>query len=960
MYRNILSDAKASSSTSSSNSATAKVNRNKTQLTPLAAAISAILTATAMPVMADEQVINSQELAKPVERIAVTGSMIKSINAEAPTAVTSISAEDLSLTGHINVMDALRDLPSISGGLTNESGQFNYANTGMNTVDLRNLGHERTLILINGRRVVSSDVGELLTDMNSIPTSLIERIDITSGGGSATYGSGAVAGVVNFILKDDFEGIELEVKRNQSGQGDNITEMARLTMGGNFDDDRGNAVFYVEKSTAEGLASRDRGVTGVRFDRDNNVLNPPILSTYAPTWRYDIGDVQTAWTNGQMSNWSIDEHGYRHADTRTLSNPIDRLILNLNTHYFIADDTRVFAEFSYAKTQTQNPSDLYWIGSRTSRGAPISIDNPYVPEEFYKIALAQGVESIDYRGRINEYGPTGFDAERIVTRYVVGIDGTIGDNWDWQVSYNYGEVTNNQVGKDIHQLAFKKATDVITDPTTGEIRCKDEAFVAIGCVPTNVFAPFTDEQIDFWSNTTTLNGQLEEEIIAANISNSQIYQLPAGAVGFAMGIEHRREYSAEQPDSVTASGMSGGIRIDGLEGQYEVDEIFAELQIPLFAQMDYVKLLSLNVSGRGSDYSHSGSNSSWQIGSRWEINDDITLRAQYAHAFRAPTIADMFNGNTRQPLSLDGVDPCHNITATDAGAGVSQTQAEACRAIPAIAQTIASVGIFDGDPQDDGVDRFSYFGASPDLQVETAETTTYGIIYTPQQFEGFALSVDYYQIEIDNIITGVDNRYKAERCLEGQQIFCRAVERNAQTGIIDTMHNFVFNLAGRQVEGIDLEATHRLSLDNYGDMKFKLIYNYVSKHQTQSQPEQPWIDELGELPYFKQRAHFNLQYALGDFSASWSTVYQGAIYDDKTADYYNNHISEHVLHNAQLQYQFGDDSQYLVYLGVDNLFDQDPPFLPEGYKHGQPQSATAAPSYSRIGRMWHFGTKVNF
>lgn len=897
--------------------------------------------------------------ADKTERITITGSKIRSVNALASTSVTSFSGEALELTGHVNVMDALLDLPSVAGGLTNESGNFNYANTGMNTVDLRNLGQERTLVLVNGRRIVSSDVGELLVDMNSIPTSLVKRIDITTGGGSATYGSGAVAGVVNFILKDDFEGFEFETKHNQSGQSDNKSQLFRFTLGSNFANDNGNAVLNIEKSGSDGLASRDRGVTGVRFDTDNNQLNPAQLSSYAPNWRYDIGDVQTGWQNGQRTGWNLAEDGYRHADTRTISTPIDRLIINATSHLYLDSGIRLFGEFSYAKTDTENPSDLYWIGSQTSRGEAISIDNPFVPDELRKIAMAQGVDSIDYRGRVNEYGPTGFEAERIVTRYVFGLDGTYGDNWDWEVSYNYGEVSNDQVGKDIHQLAFKKATDVIVDPDTGETRCRDQAFVDIGCVPTNVFAPFTDDALSFWSNQTTLDGHLEEEIISASISNGSLYTLPAGDIGFAAGYEHRREYSEEHPDSVTASGMSGGIQIDGLEGEFDVDEYFLEVDIPLLADVTMVKSLSLNLAGRTSDYSHTGRNDSWQIGTRWELNDELTFRAQFSEAFRAPTIADMFNGNTRVGLALNGIDPCHNISLSDKGAGVSDQQAAACRQIPAIASVVNNGGTFNGEPEDDGVERFAYFGASPDLEVETAQTTTAGFVYMPDAFENLTLSVDYYQLSIESIISSVDNRYKNERCLDGLAQFCRAVERDANTGVIHTMHNFVFNLAGREVQGFDVELDYSQSLAQYGDVKFKLLYNHVAKHETQAQPDADWIDELDQLPYFKHRANFSTTWSYDDITANWTTVYQGSIYDDKDANYFNNHVAAHVVHNAQVRYYFGDESQHEMYLGVDNVFDQDPPFLPEGYANGTPQTATAKP-YSRIGRMWYLGTKFSF
>lgn len=928
-------------------------------LSKLAVLVGATLSVATVPGFAAEQA-DEQENAEPIERIAITGSRIRSVNALAPSQITSISGEDLALTGHVNVMDALLDLPSVAGGLTSESAGFNYANTGVNTVDLRNLGHERTLVLVNGRRYVSSDVGEILADMNSIPTSLVERIDITTGGGSASYGSGAIAGVVNFILKRDFDGFEFEARKNQSGKGDNKSDLLRATIGGNFAEEKGNVVVNFERSTSDGLASRDRGVTGVRLRTvdGKKVLNPAELSTYAPTWRYDIGNESISWQNGAVGEWNRDKDGYRHADSRTISTPIDRTIFNAVANYYINDDVRVFGEFTYAKTETSNPSDLYAIGS-SFRGAPISVDNPFVPDEIRKIALAENnAQFIDYRGRLNEFGPGGFDAERVVSRIVLGFDGTFAEDWDWELSYNYGHVTNDQAGHDVNQVAFQKATDVVIDPSTGEAACRDEAYAAIGCVPTNVFEPFTQEMQNFWFNLTTLDGTLRQETLVASISNSNLFSLPAGSVGFAAGYEKRKEYAEEHPDSATKSGLTGGVQIDSLEGSYDVDEFFVEFDIPILADIEFVKSLGVNVAGRTTDYSHVGRNSSWQVSSRWEVNDDITFRAQYSEAFRAPTIADMFNGGTRQGLSIAGIDPCDGVSLTGAADGVSAEHAAACRTIPGIANAIQDGGTFNGNP-DDEVERYSFFGPSPDLEVETAETTTIGLIYTPSYVDDLTISLDYYSIAIDNIITGVGNDYKAERCLEGLAEFCRAIERNSTTGVIQTTYNYVFNLAGREVEGIDLEANYKHSLGDYGDVSFKLLYNYVSKHQTKALPDSPWEDNLNELPYFEQRGNFSTTYRYEDLTVNWTTVYQGSIYDDKDASYFNNDIDAVVIHNAQVRYVFGDDTPIEIYAGVDNVFDQDPPFLPEGYSNGQAQTATAS-SYSRIGRMLYLGTTVKF
>ncbi|NQZ80095.1 MAG: TonB-dependent receptor plug domain-containing protein [Colwellia sp.] len=416
-----------------------KSNRGKYALSAVAITIGAILSTSV--IAADE---GKDEGVERVERISVTGSRIKSVNILAPSQITSISGKELELTGHINAMDALLDLPSMAGGLTNETAGFNYANTGMNTLNLRSLGQERTLVLVNGRRFVSSDVGEMLVDINSIPTALIKSVDITTGGGSATYGSGAIAGVVNFILKDNFEGAEVETRFAESSQGDNKSELLRLTLGGNFAEDKGNVVLSFEKSVSDGLRSIDRGIAYGKFDPDNNILDEVVPSTYATHWAWDLGNSRVVNEGGSFIPWDDNKHGYVNNNSRTISTPLKRTVVNAISHYYLNDDTRIFAEFSYAKTETRNDSDLYFIGSSQRGAAALTLDNPFIPDDIRRLALSEDVTEIGYRGRINEFGLGGFRAERLVTRYVIGFDGTFMDDWDWEASYNYGEVTNDQ------------------------------------------------------------------------------------------------------------------------------------------------------------------------------------------------------------------------------------------------------------------------------------------------------------------------------------------------------------------------------------------------------------------------------------------------------------------------------------------------------------------------------------
>ncbi len=421
-----------------------------------AAALGAALQVA--PAMAQD---NQQE--EELGEIVVTGSRIPRANLTAPTAVTTIDAEVINQSGLINVADVLRAVPSFGvSALSSGNSNFLTASSGINTLQLRNLEEDRTLVLVNGRRYVSGLAGSAAVDFNTIPTELIERVEIITGGASAIYGSDALAGVINVILRDDFEGVKVGYQYGEADAGGEIENRFNFTAGGDFADGRGNAVVQATYTDQKGLLSRQRpntavddiaecAATGVPGTCQNSLS--PAYSSFSEYGRFFVPSTGESFTvsegtgaNGTVVPWDAAQFGFNRQHFRRYTVPTERYLVSTLLDYQVSDGVNSFVEATFAQTRTESELEPFPHSNSDLGIAGIPVDNPFVPQAIRDAVLAAGDDVVEYFRRTTELGQRGATATRNTYRILAGLEGDVAENYNWQTYFAYGRMDDAQQG----------------------------------------------------------------------------------------------------------------------------------------------------------------------------------------------------------------------------------------------------------------------------------------------------------------------------------------------------------------------------------------------------------------------------------------------------------------------------------------------------------------------------------
>ncbi|MCB2062665.1 MAG: TonB-dependent receptor [Novosphingobium sp.] len=964
--------------------------------TLLASAASACIVAVA-PAYAQDA--SSEE----GDVIIVTGSRIARQDVDAPIPVAIISAETITEQGATNIQDILNELPQIGRGISRTSSNFQTAATGVSTVNLRNMGESRTLTLVNGRRFISGLAGDSAVDVNNIPVDFVERVDVITGGASAVYGSEAIAGVVNFVLKDKFEGISLRAQAGITSRGDNPRQSLSATAGTSFGaDDRGNVMVNVTYDRDEGLLSRKRG----RSDQDcffnltPDECGPATYSSYASQGRFELLNANGARTNvGGLGLFTFDKatnqlvagfptgSGYNRNAQRRIAVPVERWLASAVANYEIADSIKLFGEVTYSKVKSSGRIEAFpldytdiYDGSVGNLGIPIT--NAYIPASVQAaIAAANSdadptndVAALGFRRRQVEVVDRSNNAERDTWRATVGVKGDLSDKINFEVSYVYGYVNDYNYSQDIDNARYRQALDSIV--LNGQIVCRDPAARAAGCAPINLFgqntvspeaAAWVESQVPASEDITN-----QQHVVSASIAGS-LFDLPAGPLGFAIGAEYRKEKSVDDLDILTNTGGNAGNMIPDTRGSFDVKEIYGEVEIPLLSGTAFAERLSVRGAARLSDYSTIGSVFSWSAGLEWAPVSDVRLRAAYAEANRAPNISELFSAPSEDfPTGL--TDPCDGITAATSG-----PIATACRAIPGVNATIAASpdGTFFYELADiQGINGFE--GGNINLKEETAKTLTIGGVFTPSFIPNLSLTIDYFNIKVDNAIDVTPRQTSIDECINtGLPDFCDNVIRSAATGRLLTINSQLSNIAKLKTEGIDFGLNYRSPLGLFQDDMFSvnILYTYLMALEKQAFIGAPLEENRGQLADgqrddrlgdgFKHKATANFGYKMGSFKLNWQVNYLGKIvdtiggYDDVDLDKLNS-IGAKIYNDIRLGWTIEDTRTIEFYFGVDNLFDVDPPFLPSGFFSNVTGTETAAGTYDPFGRRLYAGVNVKF
>lgn len=970
--------------------------KNSTFLKSSAAPLALGLALVATPSFAQEQASETGAETGGAP-IIVTGSRIARPEVDSAVPVVAIGAEAIEADGAQNISDIINELPQVGIGSTRTNTNFLTSGTGIATVNLRGLGNSRTLTLVNGRRFISGFAGDSAVDLNNIPTDLIERIEVVTGGSSAVYGSDAVAGVVNFVMKDSFEGFTARGQASITEQGDNARQYVSVTGGTTFgDDDRGNLMVNFSYDRDEGLRSRDRDISDE--DCSGLICGPAAYSSFAPQGQYQLrgaaGEVRSVLPGGTATfSFNPDNSlalipglgtvgfGFNRNAERYISVPLERYMVSSIGNFDLTDNIEVFGEVTWSRVLSNSrlePFALDLTGDIYFRDVDpfgIPITNPFIPADVAAaIAAANSdadpnndVDSISGRRRQNDVFDRSNTVERQTWRVAAGLRGDVG-RFNWETSFVYGHLNDFNASEDIDNNRYRNALNAVRvgpgNVVGVDIVCADAAARAEGCIPLNLFGFNTaDPRAAAYVQAVVPKSEevTNEQYVFSGSITGPLFTLPAGDVGIALGAEYRRESTFNDLDILTNTGGNSGNLIPDLQGKFDVWEVFGEVNIPLLADRPFFDYLGLIGAARYSDYSTVGGVFSWNAGAEWAPVPDIRFRGVYAVANRAPNISELFSAPSETFAAVS--DPCNGTTATNDLGGLGAE----CRAIPGVAAAITANGVFEYTLADlQGINGF--VGGNPNLQEETAETFTVGAVITPSFIPGLALTVDYYDIQIEGAIATLGRNNSIQRCLETDlDVFCDNVIRDATTGFVTTVNGQLINVASFESRGVDVGIRYSTGVGIAADDRFQFSgnYTYLIDTTTQTDPTEDAVDSAGTFGRTFSTHSFSARgtYTVSDVSFSWQTNFlSGGPYirnfvNANPAVVALNNIPDYATHDAQLAFNVEEGLRF--FFNVDNVFDKKPYYLP-GAQFGTPTGLETSADFDVIGRRFTAGARLRF
>lgn len=943
-----------------------------------------------------------------VERIEITGSRLRGTDLQGFSPVQVISGKDIQASGVANVQDLLLKNPAVgSPAISRTNSNFATSSAGVATVDLRNLGTSRTLVLVNGRRYVAGVPGDTAVDLNTIPAQFIERVEIMTGGASAVYGSDAVAGVVNIILKKSFNGVEFDAQYGQTtADHDNQETQYQLTMGTDFANGKGNIMIHGAYTDQGAVFSRDRDISAVdqaslgayETGDPKDFFTPirPYNSSYAPQGRFIAGGTSYTFDKDGNLKTGFDTNGgdgYNRSAARTIAIPTKRYLLATQGNYEFADKWSAFMEGTYAATQTTTElepfplasSDIYaatgampvefanYVADPNNPGGYMQqiVRNALVPDAIYNAATdtdGDGLRDITFTKRMADISNRGNTADRDTFRLLGGIKGEIGD-WYGEAYYSYGQTKESQVSNgQVNVLNFRSALEVVDDGNGG-LMCRDAIARAQGCVPANIFGNgvMSAAAANYIQAPSLLSTMTTEKLAGINISGD-LFELPAGYVGLAAGAEYRKEYARSEYDALQQAGLNAGNAIPRTEGEFDVKEYYTEVNVPILADMFMAKNLSVRGAVRFSDYSTVGDTTSWNVALDWAPVEEVRFRVIRAQSTRAPNINELYSPPSQDfPTGLN--DPCVGVTATTPGA-----TADACRADAGVMANIQANGAFTLNQADvQGVS--GYNRGNTELKEEKGKSWTIGATVSPTGLlEDFDFSADYFDIKIDDAIVPTPRQFILNQCYGGGNAsFCDFITRRAtavggnSAGSLEYIDSAVTNSGGFATKGIDYTVNYSKDLENWGlvgQFNAHLTYTHVIDGYSIPLPGSEKDTFNGEINSPKDKAYLTLGYNISDFALNWNVSYIGKSYlDDQFLAGYDLApesvgVGAYVYHDANLTYYPSDN--YELYVGLNNVFDKKPAPIITGLPGNDTGTETAAGTYDPIGRRFYAGIRFKF
>jgi outer membrane receptor protein involved in Fe transport len=958
--------------------------------------------------------------------VVVTGSRLKVANDASISPVTSITASDLQATGLTRVEDVLNNLPMVFAA---QGSTVSNGSNGTATVNLRNLGARRTLVLVNGRRLgPGSFAGSNTSDINQIPGALIERIDVLTGGASSVYGADAVAGVVNFVLNTKFEGVKIDANYSFNNHSNNngiaSTVSARgfplpsktvntgygkdfsVIMGSNFQDGKGNAVFYA-------TYRKDDAVLQDKYDYSSCTLNSPTSSAkIAAGSKATCGGSGTSATGyfaasglggtslftntvdaktGAFRPFNSATDLFNFGPLNYYQRPSERYTAGTFVNYDVTDHINAYSEFMFARNTSVAqiaPSGDFFLKSiipcadplltaseRTIICSPANIaaQTPVGGPVPTGIAMLIGRRNVEGGGRQATFGLTNYHA-------IIGARGDLGENWKFDVYGQYGTTAGSNGNLNyLSNARIQNALNVVTNPATGQPVCQSVLNKTdVACVPWNIWVPggVTAAATNYLAIPLLIQGSVTERVVSGSFTGDlggYGVKLPTANSGMQLnvGAEWRSEQSEFLPDLASQLGDaagSGGKTVP-VRGAFRVKELFTEMRMPLIENKPFAESLSIEGGYRYSEYSLGFNTDTYKLGLEWAPVQDIRFRGSYQRAVRAPNIGELFSP---QAVGLDGVsDPCAGpkpLTPTAAQCAFSGV-------------TAAQYGLIKANA---AAQYNGLLGGNPTLKPEKADTYSIGFVFQPSFVPNLTVSADYFDIKIKNVVGAIGADTILQNCINtGNPVYCNAVHRSANGSLWQSPDGFIsdtnVNFGSLTSKGIDLKGRYKHSVADFGSVSFNVEGTYAMESKIQNLDGGPQYDCVG---FFGSNCGVPNPKWRHVASSTWATPWSGF---DLTLRwrYMGKVASERTSSDPQLKKTFYPDTAFIgaynyfdfsgsidlkefltLRLGVNNVFDKDPPIAVSGTFSDCPTTLcngnTYAQVYDTLGRYIYMHVSMKF
>lgn len=909
-----------------------------------------------------------------LENIVVTGTRLARSGYDTPTPVTVLGAEQMEADAPQNVADIVNQLPSVVGSMTPNTAnlQISSGRAGINGINLRSLGQSRTLVLLNGRRLPGAS-NDGVVDINTVPQSLIERVEVVTGGASAVYGSDALSGVINFIMDTDYVGVKADLSGGMSTYGDDDALRATLTAGTELLDGRGHFIASLELADREGIFGVPRSWNnGGNFSMFNPNYTP--AGGEPEILRLSQVGLSTALGNGIITNTALrgtafgaggvpyqfqfgsllqdpwmqggDWADAQANDKVTLTPMEKRQSLFTRFSYQFNDNVDGYLEYSNSDYDARG-----WCCSQFNvANISIQADNAFIPETVAAQMTTLGITEFRLGSMNGDLNPIESSNNRGAERFSAGLTGSFdmaGSNWSYDIHAQHGVTNTTEFARTTNRERFAMALDAVVDPATGQIVCRSTL-----TDPNNGCKPYNPMGIDVNSEATvnylysgegaegTLYGpkreqKLTQKVYAMSLQGAP-FSVPAGEVSVAFGFENRSEEISGVSDSISANAGWFNGNYQPVFGKYTVNEAYFETIVPIIENR-----LEFNGAVRATDYSTSGNVTTWKAGVTFSPVDDIRFRTTLSRDIRAPGLGELFETGGAQTNSVS--DPFNNN------------------------ETVQFLGIISGNPN---------------LKPEEADTFGFGVVLEPSFLPKLRMSVDYYDIEITDAIGSVGVQSIVDRCFEGNQNFCDAITRGIGplgTEVITEVRRNPFNYVVVNAQGVDMAANYG-QIDMWGgDLSFSGIATHYIKETSDDGITEP-TNSVGQIggtspPDWVYRA--TAMFSRDAFTASLTARgFSDGVYDNNAivctsgcpaSTSINRTVNTNDIDGAMYldlysAYRFdlgGADAE--AYVVIRNLLNDDPAIIHNGPSGVSHQLIAANPAlYDLLGTVFKLGLRVNF